>query len=166
MAITRALIIILVQEVLFDGMLVVKGILLKRRIERPVQGRDPVARVAASFYLLYVLAALALSSFRTPFASVAVMGDSAALVVGVSLLAVSLAVAAAALISMKDSWRVAALDEAGTELIQTGIYRVSRNPYVVANIVMFLGCAVLIQNLLLNLCLHLTGFQLESVKYR
>jgi protein-S-isoprenylcysteine O-methyltransferase Ste14 len=153
MSITRALIIIIAQEVLFDGMLLVKGIVLKRRIARPVRGRNREALAGALFYPLYMVTAAALSALRSPIGSVDAIGDAIALAIGVFLLLCSLVVSGAALLSMKESWRVAALDEEGTELIETGIYRLSRNPYALSNIIMFVGCALLIENvLLLALC--------------
>ncbi|MCP4370343.1 MAG: isoprenylcysteine carboxylmethyltransferase family protein [Deltaproteobacteria bacterium] len=50
---------------------------------------------------------------------------------------------------MKDSWRVGVLEDQKTELVTTGIYRFTRNPYFVSYFLMFAAYTVLLQNLIL-----------------
>ncbi|MBN1846945.1 MAG: hypothetical protein JW932_00010 [Deltaproteobacteria bacterium] len=40
---------------------------------------------------------------------------------------------------MKESWPVGVLDTQTTELVQNGVYRYARNPYLLSYIIMFFG---------------------------
>jgi len=51
--------------------------------------------------------------------------------------------------NLKDSWRVGVLEDQKTELVTTGIYRFTRNPYFVSYFLMFAAYTVLLQNFIL-----------------
>ena len=59
--------------------------------------------------------------------------------------------------NLKDSWRVGVLEDQKTELVTTGIYRFTRNPYFLSYFLMFAAYTVLLQNLTL-LGLSILGF--------
>ncbi len=61
----------------------------------------------------------------------------------------SLTISAASLVHLKDSWRVGVLENQKTELITTGIYAYSRNPYFVSYIIMFAAYTLILQNAIL-----------------
>ena len=61
------------------------------------------------------------------------------------------------MIHLKDSWRVGVLEEQKTELITTGIYRFTRNPYFVSYLLTLVAYTVLLQNVIL-LGLSIVGF--------
>ena len=48
-----------------------------------------------------------------------------------------------------DSWRVGVLEDQKTELVTTGIYRFTRNPYFVSYFLMLAAYTVLLQNFIL-----------------
>ena len=54
-----------------------------------------------------------------------------------------------ALIAMKNSWRVGIKYEQKTELVSTGIYRISRNPYFLSYSVLILGYILIFPSLIL-----------------
>ena len=62
-------------------------------------------------------------------------------------------------------WRVGVIEEQRTALVVDGVYRLTRNPYFVAYLLMFAGYTVLLQNLLL-LALWLIGFGLVHAMVR
>ena len=59
--------------------------------------------------------------------------------------------------NLQDSWRVCVLENQKTELITSGIYRFTRNPYFVSYLLMFAAYTVLLQNLIL-FGLSIVGF--------
>jgi protein-S-isoprenylcysteine O-methyltransferase Ste14 len=50
---------------------------------------------------------------------------------------------------LKDSWRVGIISDQKTKLIQTGIYRYSRNPYFFSYFTMFSGFFLITPNILM-----------------
>ncbi len=64
-------------------------------------------------------------------------------------MALSLLIAAASLFHLGDSWRVGVLEEQKTQLVTTGIYAHSRNPYFVSYIIMFAAYTILAQSAIL-----------------
>ena len=59
--------------------------------------------------------------------------------VGVVLVSVGFVLGILALVSMRNSWRVGIKHEQKTELITSGIYRISRNPYFLSYNILILG---------------------------
>jgi len=50
---------------------------------------------------------------------------------------------------MKDSWRVGIIEDDKTELVTTGIYKYSRNPYFLSYILLFISYTFILANLAL-----------------
>lgn len=61
-------------------------------------------------------------------------------ITGLIFIFISLILGFISLITMRDSWRVGIRPEQKTELITNGVFRFSRNPYFLSNILIFLGC--------------------------
>jgi protein-S-isoprenylcysteine O-methyltransferase Ste14 len=80
-----------------------------------------------------------------------------ALFIALLLMLANLAVGLASLRDLGDSWRVGVIEEQQTQLIESGIYRFTRNPYFVAYLLMFAAYTVLLQSLIL-LVLSFIGF--------
>jgi len=87
------------------------------------------------------------------------LNDDFTMVVGLGLLALNLIISAVSLMGLKDSWRVGVLEDQKTELVATGIYRFTRNPYFLSYALMFAAYTVILQNLLL-VFLSICGFWL------
>lgn len=65
-------------------------------------------------------------------------------IIGLIIILISIILGFISLITMRDSWRVGILPEQKTELITNGVFRFSRNPYFFSNILIFLGCFLII----------------------
>jgi protein-S-isoprenylcysteine O-methyltransferase Ste14 len=141
--------ILLIHQVLFQGMFAAKNLFLSRKIRRPIRGRNAEATVSIAFFAFFIGAALYLGFFREPIGRVAILGDAPARAAGIALLLASLAVSGASLLHLRDSWRVGVLEDQKTELVTTGIYRFTRNPYFLSYLLLFAGCTVLLQNAIL-----------------
>lgn len=139
-----ATLIILCHQLLFQFLFILKNVMLFKKLGKPIRGKNIEANLSVLFFISFVGWAL-YESRSVDLAEV----PQAAVVLALLFMADSLAVGAWALISLKDSWRVGVLEEQKTELIETGIYSVSRNPYFVSYIILFISYALLIQSVTL-----------------
>ncbi len=151
--------IILLHQLVFQGMFAVKNIRLRRRLGQPIRGANPEARRAVAFFALFITVALYLAWSRTDVGAVHWLPPIAATGLCLLLLALNLVIGAASLKDLGDSWRVGVIEEQRTELVENGIYGRSRNPYFVAYLLMFAAYTLLLQNLVL-LVLSGIGFGL------
>lgn len=156
---TSSLLIILLHQIVFQGMFLAKNILLSRQLGMPIRGRNREANLSVIFFVLFIILSVLFAVFDAPFGTVNLVTPTTALVVALALLAVNILVGALSLIGLGDSWRVGVLEEQQTALIEGGIYRFSRNPYFLSYLIMFVAYTVLLQNLVL-LFLSLVGFAL------
>lgn len=149
--------IIVIHQIVFQGMFFAKNISLRRRLGMPIRGRNREAILSVVFIGLFILLSVVLALLDSPFGTVAVLTRNAALTIALVHLAVNLLVGAASLVGLKDSWRVGVLEDQQTELVEGGIYHFSRNPYFLSYLIMFAGYTVLLQSVIL-LILSLAGF--------
>lgn len=154
---SRPALIILIHQILFQGMFLVMNISLSRRLGMPIRGGNREANLSIGFFALFIIFSFLLGLFDAPFGTVALATRSTALDVALALLVMNLCVGAASLIGMGDSWRVGVPEDQQTDLIERGIYRFSRNPYFVSYLIMFAAYTILLQNIIL-LVLSLVGF--------
>ncbi len=155
----RSFIIILIHQIVFQGMFFAKNISLRRRLRIPIRGRNPEASMSIAFFGLFIMISLVLSASDAPLGTLDLISGNAARTLALSLLVVNLGAGLASLAGLRDSWRVGVLEEQQTELIEGGIYRFTRNPYFVSYLVMFAAYTILLQNTIL-LVLSLAGFAL------
>lgn len=90
--------------------------------------------------------------------------------IGYGLIILGFGLGILALIAMKNSWRVGIKYEQKTDLVSSGIYRISRNPYFLSYSVLILGFILIFPSLILIglLILLATVFHkmiLEEEKY-
>lgn len=147
----NALLIIAGHQLLFQGMFVAKNLYLRRKLGVNVRGQNAEASLAIACFALIIITALVLASGITV--------GGASLSVGALLMILSVVVAGASLYGLGDSWRVGVIEEQSTELVETGIYRFSRNPYFLAYLLLFAAYTVLLQSYLL-LAMSLLAFVL------
>ncbi len=98
-----------------------------------------------------------LSISAQPYGQIQGLNSFFFIISGIGFLLVNLIISAVSLTDLKDSWRVGVLEDQKTDLIMTGIYRFTRNPYFVSYLLMFAGYTVLLQNFIL-LGLSIAGF--------
>ena len=143
-------IIILVHQFIFQGMFAMKNIILRKQTGKPIRGKNIEATISIAFFVFYIVAAMGLSLLKHPsYGEIQLLNNLLAMTLGSSLLFLNLVVSGASLIHLKDSWRVGVLENQKTELVTTGIYRFTRNPYFVSYFLMFAAYTVLLQNIVL-----------------
>ncbi len=147
-----ATLIILLHQLLFQGLFAVKNIALKMKLGVPIRGHNKEARTAILFLAGIIFLSLFFASMADAPGRFPVMPDAVATAICLLLLAVNLVLGTASLRDLGDSWRVGVIEEQRTELVEGGIYRFTRNPYFLAYLVMAVAYTVLLQNLVL-LCL-------------
>ena len=153
----EATLIILLHQLLFQGMFVGKNLYLRSKLGKPIRGSNREASLAVSFFAVLIAIALYLAWSGGGFGTVRLLPEIAATGLCFLLLALNLVIGAASLRDLGDSWRVGGIEEQETELIEGGIYSITRNPSFVAYLLMFAAYTILLQNLLL-LALSLIGF--------
>jgi len=145
-------IIILIHQLLFQGMFLTKNICLSKKLGIKIRGNNPEAIISTIFFTLTILAALVISYFNITFAKLSIMDDGLALAISFGGMVISAFVSGASLTGLKDSWRVGVIEEQQTKLVTSGIYKYTRNPYFSSYLLMFLSYAVLLQNAVLLAC--------------
>ena len=150
-------IIILVHQFIFQGMFAMKNIILRKQTGKPICGKNIEATISIAFFVFFIAAAMGLSLLKQPYGEIQLLNNLIAMTLVSSLLFLNLVVSGASLIHLKDSWRVGVLENQKTELVTTGIYRFTRNPYFVSYFLMFAAYTVLLQNIVL-FGLSIVGF--------
>ena len=141
--------IILIHQSVFQGMFATKNIILHKRTGKQIRGKNIEATASILFFVIFIGAALSISFFKLSFGEVHFFTNSFNIILGLLLLILNLSVSAASLVNLRDSWRVGVLENQKTELIISGIYRFTRNPYFVSYILMFAAYTIILQNLIL-----------------
>lgn len=149
--------VMLVHQIVFQGMFLAKNILLRRRLGKPIRGGNREARLSVGFFILLILCSFMLALFDIPFGTIELVDRGTAISIAFALLAVNLLLGAASLAGLGDSWRVGILEDQQTDLVEGGIYRFSRYPYFLSYIIMFAAYTVLLQSVIL-LVLSLAAF--------
>jgi protein-S-isoprenylcysteine O-methyltransferase Ste14 len=151
--------VILLHQLIFQGMFVTKNIILSRKSGKQIRGKNKEANISIAFFVLFICLALGISIYSPSFGEIHLLNDSFVKISGLVLLFLNLMVSGVSLLHLKDSWRVGVLEDQKTDLVTTGIYRFTRNPYFVSYLLMFAAYTVLLQNIIL-LVLSLVGFLL------
>lgn len=148
--------LILLHQLLFQGMFFTKNIMLRRRLEQPIRGFNPEANLSITFFVIFIGVAIWLSLGPDSSRNTSLADGGVQVIAGLFMLA-SLGISAASLTDLGDSWRVGVIEEQETELIELGVYSFSRNPYFLAYLLMFAAYTTLLKSPLL-LILSLIGF--------
>ncbi|NOX36367.1 MAG: isoprenylcysteine carboxylmethyltransferase family protein [Calditrichaeota bacterium] len=141
--------LVIFHQLLFQGMFGIRNVTLRRKIGQPIRGKNIEARLSIIFFALFIAMAIGISAYPGAPGTFRVMSPSLSMGLGGFLLLISLFLSLAALIGLRDSWRVGVVDGQRTELITDGIYRLTRNPYFVSYLLMFFGYTLLLQNVIL-----------------
>jgi len=136
-------------QILFQGMFSAKNMALNRKLDAPIRGRNRAANLAIGFFGLFIAASGLIAWLEPPFGTINFIGKTPAMAVAVLLLALNLLLGAASLIGLEDSWRVGVIRQQQTALIESGVYRFSRNPYFVSYLMMFAAYTILLRSLIL-----------------
>lgn len=142
-------ILILLHQLIFQGMFVIKNSLLRNKIGKKIRGDNIEATISIIYFASFIIAAIVISFINPSFSKMQLLSEHLALSIGIAFLLINLLVSAASLIHLKDSWRVGVLEDQKTELVTSGIYQFTRNPYFVSYFLMFAAYTVLLQDLIL-----------------
>jgi protein-S-isoprenylcysteine O-methyltransferase Ste14 len=156
---TESIVTIIVHQLVFQGMFFVKNFVLQRRLGKRIRGTNKEANVFIAFFVLFAGVTLYLASLNGSSTPPSSFWDNAAYILGIILMLASLIIAWASLKDLGDSWRVGVIEEQQTALVDTGIYRFTRNPYFLAYLTLFAAYTVFLQSLTL-LLLSVLGFGL------
>lgn len=140
--------IILIHQIIFQGMFIIKNILLSKKIKKQIRGNNIEATISIIYFSSIIIIAFMFSFFKLTFGEIQLINELFSLIIGLIFLIVSLIISGASLFYLGDSWRVGVIEDQKTELITSGIYQYTRNPYFVSYLVMFFAYIILLQNIL------------------
>jgi protein-S-isoprenylcysteine O-methyltransferase Ste14 len=118
----------------------IKNILTIKRTGLSIKGKSKkVNLLISNSTLLYLLTFI--SVFHNPFYlfRISSLDIFSIKITGLVLIAIAFVLGMSALIAMGVSWRVGIKPEQKTELVKSGLYRFSRNPYFLSYNIMFFG---------------------------
>ena len=143
---------ILIHQIFFQGMFIAKNIFLKKKIRHSIRGKNLEARISILLFAIFIITALSLTFFNSRSGEYKILNQDIATRIGLTLLLFNILISVASLLNLGDSWRVGVIEDQKTELVSTGIYRFTRNPYFITYIIMLFAYTIILQNFLL-LCL-------------
>lgn len=155
----ESVLIIAIHQLVFQGMFFAKNVVLRRRLGKPIRGTNIEANLFVGFFVIFICLTFFQAFQNDREINSSSIWGIAAYILGIILMIASVAVAWASLKGLGDSWRVGVIEEQRTTLIETGIYRITRNPYFVAYLGLFAAYTVFLQSLLLVM-LSAIGFGL------
>lgn len=133
-------------------MFFVKNIFLSKKIKGSVRGKNKEASISIILFTVTIIIAITsiLSGYLNElFIPIPVLSNDYLIFLGMFLLLLNLIISFLALIQMRDSWRVGIKEDDKTDLIIGGIFKITRNPYFVSYIVLFLAYILLVANVLI-----------------
>ena len=145
-------IIVLTHLIIYLGMFFGKNILLTKKIEKNIRGKNKeavMAIISNTLFNIAVIISVLSEKMNNLFTPVGFLSGIYLQYTGIILLFLSLVTAFLAIIQMRDSWRIGIMYEDKTELVTNGIFSISRNPYFLSNILVFAGYALLIHNIVI-----------------
>ena len=114
--------IVILHQLVFQGMFVVKNIILHRKIGKQIRGKNIEATISIAFFTFFIGTALWMSFLKQPFGKIQLLNELLSTALGFLLLFLNLVVSGASLMNLKDSWRVGVLEDQKTKLVTMGIY--------------------------------------------
>lgn len=145
-------IIIISHLFLFESMFFVKNIMLSKKLKGTVRGKNKEATISIALFTVTIFIAIIsiLSDYMNElFIPIPVLSKDYILFIGMFLLLLNLVISFLALVQMRDSWRVGIKEEDKTDLIISGIFKITRNPYFLSYILLFLAYILLVANVLI-----------------
>lgn len=155
--------IILIHQFVFQGMFLFKNIYLSKKLGVQIRGKNKEAFAVTVGFLLTILSALLIAYFDFSWGMIDLSYEYLFSIVGITGVFLSTFLAGLALIDLRDSWRVGVIEEHTTELVTTGIYRYSRNPFFTSYILMFISYNLLLANTILLLITTLSLYFLRQL---
>lgn len=145
-------IIVISHLILFQAMFLVKNIMLSKKIKVTVRGKNREATISIILFTVTIIVAITslLSEYLNElFIPIPVLANDYIIFIGMFLLFLNLIISFLALMQMRDSWRVGIKEEDKTDLIISGVFTITRNPYFFSYILLFLAYIILVANVLI-----------------
>lgn len=120
----------------------------------PINAKSKEVRIAVilgGVIFAAVLISLFIPSFYSVFVPISVLQSDLLTILGCILLLMGLIIGMLSARELGTSWRVGILEDQKTELVQTGIYKVCRNPYFLSYYIIFLALFLIIPSVVLLL---------------
>jgi len=150
------LILLVYIVIYFLVLLVIPALMVRRKIGKSpivLSASDDAHGLIAKYFVVWmVLVSIYIILFATSqvfysyFLPVTYPGGNIMTICGLVILAISLVCTSAAQINMQGSWRVGIDDKQKTELVQTGTFKISRNPIYLGMIASILGLFLVTPN--------------------
>jgi protein-S-isoprenylcysteine O-methyltransferase Ste14 len=133
-------------------MFIIKNIVLSKKLKGSVRGKNKEASLSIFSFIVTII--IAISSILSKYISelfipIPALSNNYIIFIGIILLFLNLIISFLALTQMRDSWRVGIKEDDKTELINGGIFKITRNPYFLSYIVLFLAYILLVANIIL-----------------
>jgi len=126
--------------------------MLSKKLKGSVRGKNKEASISIILFAVTIIIAIIsiLSGYLNElFIPIPVLSNDYFIFLGMFLLFLNLIISFLALIQMRDSWRVGIKEDDKTDLINSGIFRITRNPYFLSYIFLFLAYILLVANVLI-----------------
>lgn len=129
----------IILTVYFTGF-IVKNIVTVKRTKQAIKGKSgKVNLLISNSTLLYILTYVCIFFNPDFLVRIDTLDIFTVKIIGLALIVIAFVLGITTLIGMKDSWRVGIRPEQKTDLIVTGNFVFSRNPYFLSYDLMFLG---------------------------
>jgi len=151
---------------LFESMFFIKNIMLSKKLNGSVRGKNKEASISIILFTVTIVIAVisVLSEYLNElFIPINVLANDYLKFIGIILLFLNLVISFLALIQMKDSWRVGIKEDDKTDLIISGIFKITRNPYFLSYIILFLAYILLVSNVLIIICSLLSFISIHKM---
>ena len=145
-------IIIISHLFLFESMFFVKNILLSKKLKGSVRGKNKEASISIILFTVSIIIAITSilsEDINELFIPIRVLANDYLIFIGMFLLFLNLIISFLALVQMRDSWRVGIRENDKTDLINSGIFKMTRNPYFLSYIILFIAYIILVANVLI-----------------
>ncbi len=153
--------IIIIHQIIFQGMFIAKNILLKKKIKKNIRGKNKEAIISTTIFSIFITISIASSisdQINDFFITIPLLSNTIFKIIGIILLLINLFLSMISLYEMKDSWRVGVIENEKTELVTSGIFKYSRNPYFLSYLLMFISYTFILTNVVL-IVLTMISFQ-------
>ena len=160
------IIIIISHLFLFESMFFIKNIVLSKKLKGSVRGKNKEASYSILLFIVTIIIAITSilsENINELFIPVPLLSNDYTIFIGMFLLFLNLIISFLALIQMRDSWRVGIKEDDKTELINDGIFGITRNPYFLSYIVLFLAYILLVANILLIISSLIAIFSIHKM---
>jgi protein-S-isoprenylcysteine O-methyltransferase Ste14 len=126
--------------------------MLSKKLNVSIRGKNKEASISIILFTVTIIIAITsiLSEYLNElFIPIPVLANDYFIFIGMFLLFLNLLISFLALVQMRDSWRVGIKENDKTDLIDSGIFKITRNPYFLSYIFLFLAYILLVANVLI-----------------